>query len=117
MKKTVLVAILYSNFAFACGCIDTGTAMNLSQTSLQKYYQQDSEIAQEINKLVDDIKEAHEKYENESSERIVDTKLLLAKQLELQKELLFNVVVINKVQDIINTKKATENTLQIGKTR
>lgn len=114
MKKIVLAAALCSSFLFGCGCIDTGTAMSLSQISLQKYYQQDSEIAQEINKLVDDIKEAHEKYENESSERIIDTKLLLAKQLELQKELLHNVVVINKIQDVINTKKATENTIQIG---
>lgn len=114
MKKIVLAAALCSSFLFGCGCIDMGTAMSLSQISLQKYYQQDSEIAQEINKLVDDIKEAHEKYENESSERIIDTKLLLAKQLELQKELLHNVVVINKIQDVINTKKATENTIQIG---
>ena len=117
MKKIVLAAALCSSFLFGCGCIDMGTAMSLSQISLQKYYQQDSEIAQEINKLVDDIKEAHEKYENESSERIIDTKLLLAKQLELQKELLHNVVVINKIQDVINTKKATENTIQIGETK
>ncbi len=117
MKKIVLAAALCSSFLFGCGCIDMGTAMSLSQISLQKYYQQDSEIAQEINKLVDDIKEAHEKYENESSERIIDTKLLLAKQLELQKELLHNVVVINKIQDVINTKKATENTIQVGETK
>ena len=117
MKKIVLAAALCSSFLFGCGCIDMGTAMSLSQISLQKYYQQDSEIAQEINKLVDDIKEAHEKYENESSERIIDTKLLLAKQLELQKELLHNVVVINKIQDVFNTKKATENTIQIGETK
>ena len=117
MKKIIIGTALTSSLVFGCGCIDTGTAMSLSQISLQKYYQQDSEIAQEINKLVDDIKEAHEKYENESSERIIDTKLLLAKQLELQKELLHNVVVINKIQDVINTKKATENTIQIGETK
>ncbi len=114
MKKILLTATLLSSFAFGCGCIDTGTAMSLSQISLQKYYQQDSEIAQEINNLVDDIKEAHQKYENESSERIIDTKLLLAKQLELQKELVYNIVVINKVQDIVTSKKATENLIQIG---
>lgn len=114
MKKLIIGTALTSSLVFGCGCLDTGTAPSLAEQSLQKYYQQDSEIAQEINKLVDDIKEAHEKYENESSERIIDTKLLLAKQLELQKELLHNVVVINKIQDVINTKKATENTIQIG---
>ncbi len=114
MKKIIVGTALSSILVFGCGCIDMGTAMNLSQISLQKYYQQDSQIAQEINKLVDDIKEAHQKYEYESSERIEDTKLLLAKQLELQKELLYNTVVINKVQDIITSKKATENLIETG---
>lgn len=114
MKKLIIGTALTSSLVFSCGCLDTGTAPSLAEQSLQKYYQQDSQIAKEINKLVDDIKEAHQKYEYESSERIEDTKLLLAKQLELQKELLYNTVVINKVQDIITSKKATENLIQIG---
>ena len=55
MKKLIIGMIVSSTIVFGCGCIDTGTAMSLSQISLQKYYQQDSEIAQEINKLIDDI--------------------------------------------------------------
>jgi len=117
MKKIVLAAALCSSFVFGCGCLDMGTAQSLAQQSLQKYYQQDSQIAKEINKLVDDIKEAHQKYEYESSERIEDTKLLLSKQLELQKEVLYNAVVINKIQDIITSKKATENIMKIGENK
>lgn len=114
MKKLILGTILSSSFVFGCGCLDMGTARSLAQSSLQKYYQQDSQIAREINKLVDDIKEAHEKFEYESSLRMEDTKLLLAKQLELQKEILFNTVVINRIQDIVTSKKATENLIKLG---
>lgn len=114
MKKIIIGTALTSSLVFGCGCLDMGTAMNLSQSSLQKYHQQDSQIAQEINKLVDDIKEAHEKFEYESSLRVEDTKLLLAKQLELQKEILFNTVVINRIQDIVTSKKATENLIKLG---
>lgn len=114
MKKIIIGTALTSSLVFGCGCLDMGTAMNLAQSSLQKYHQQDSQIAQEINKLVDDIKEAHEKFEYESSLRMEDTKLLLAKQLELQKEILFNIVVINRIQDIVTSKKATENLIKLG---
>lgn len=114
MKKLILGTVLSSSLAFGCGCLDMGTAMNLSQSSLQKYYEQDSQIAKEINNLVDDIKEAHEKFEYESSQRMEDTKLLLSKQLELQKEILYNAVVINKIQDVVISKKATENLIKLG---
>lgn len=118
MRRIFIISFLtgvLSSQLFACGCHDTGQAPLRAKTTLQKYYQQDSEIAQEINKMTDDIKEAHRKFEFESGLRIEDTKRLLAKQLELQKEIVFNSVAISKIEAIINSKKATENILNMEK--
>ena len=112
MKKILLAAALSSSFVFGCGCIDMGTAPNLANSSVSKYKNQDKQIAQEINKVAEDIRESHRKYEYETSKRMEDTRILLTRQLELEKEILFNAVMINKIQAIVNTKKATETIIK-----
>jgi len=111
MKK-LLLSLIIATSLYPCGCIDIGTAPELGNQSVIKYKLQDKQVAKEINAIAEDIRESHKKYENESNKRIDDIKLLLAKDLELKKEILFNGVIINKIQGIINTKIATENILK-----
>lgn len=106
MKKAFLL-ILGAVYAFGCGgCRDEGLAQSLGQQSILYFNQLDQQTAQKIGEIIKKVHYAHQVLEVQNRDILIQSQKILQLQAVIEKETVFNQEVINKLQDIINTKSA-----------
>lgn len=111
MKKNLLILLIALKTYASCPdeCIDPQLPSQLAMQSYSQFLQLDLETAQKINEVIKKINEAHQKIEKETQEIWVDIEALTELRALIDKELLFNQKIINEIQNLNNSKRATEN--------
>ncbi|HDX6309532.1 TPA: hypothetical protein RQJ16_001763 [Campylobacter fetus subsp. venerealis] len=107
MKKVIVLIVFSVVYVFACGgCRDQGLGQQLGQISVQKFDILDKETAEKINEIVKKIHKAHQDLEVENKNILIQNQKLAALEAVLEKQIVFNQDVINKLQGVLNTKES-----------
>lgn len=97
------------NVGSACGgCVSILAIETSTKTSLLNFKSMERQTARAINSIIDAIYYAHQDLEKQNENLAKQTQKLMEEENLIQKELLYNKIRINKLQDLINTKKAEE---------
>lgn len=107
MKKIIALIVFSAVYVFACGgCRDQGLGQQLGMISVQKFQALDRQTAEKINEIVAKIHKAHQELEVENKNILIQNQKLVALQAVLEKQIVFNQDVINKLQGILNAKES-----------
>lgn len=90
------------------GCVSLPAILKSTQNSLLNFKEQEQQTARAINTIIEAIFYAHQDLEKQNENLAKQTQKLMEEENLIQKELLYNKIRINKLQDLINTKKAEE---------
>lgn len=90
------------------GCLSVEAIRQSTENSLLNFKSMEQQTARAINSIIEAIYYAHQDLEKQNENLAKQTQKLMEEENLVQKELLYNKIRINKLQDLINTKKAEE---------
>lgn len=97
------------NIGSSCGgCVSIPAILQSTKTSLLNFKTQEQQTARAVNEIIKVIHYAHQDLEKQNENLAKQTQKLMEEENLVQQELLYNKIRINKLQNLINTKKAEE---------
>ena len=90
------------------GCVSLPAIEASTKNSILNFKNMEANTAQAIDSIIEAIHYAHQQVEDDNKKLTIQTQKLLEQENLVEKELLFNKIRINKLQGLINTKKAEE---------
>lgn len=130
MKKTVFTLTVFllfcSDLTAACygytGCEDMIQIEMYGQNAQGEFEQLDQEVAREIDKIKEKIKESHDELENDSKTILENTRKLNREFFVMEQNILHNQIIINDLQNLVidaigssTEVKSGENSLEFLK--
>lgn len=99
MRFLILVFLVGIN-AFACGCLDLGTAGILDKASQANYITGDTNILKQLQAIGSSLQKAYQDQENNSARNVEYSTRLKNEMVMKEKQLLFNTKAINALESL-----------------